>query len=85
MKLEIAVVLVMAWFLQEPALLLNKFFSLLTHGHSTLPTPTLITITYTQVLWCLERLTRPTVSCRETTRTRLTICLPASPSVYETF
>ena len=40
----------------------------------TLPTPTLITITCTQVLWCLERLTRPTVSCCETTRNRLTIC-----------
>jgi hypothetical protein len=48
----------------------------LTHAHSTLPTPTLITITCTQVLWFLERLTRPTVSCCETTRTRLTICLP---------
>jgi hypothetical protein len=32
------------------------------HAHSTFPTPTLITITCTQVLWCLERLTRPTVS-----------------------
>jgi hypothetical protein len=58
---------------------------LLTHAHSTLPTPTLITITCTQVLWCLERLTRPTVSCCETTRTRLTICLPAQPSVCEAF
>jgi hypothetical protein len=58
---------------------------LLTHAHSTLPTPTLITITCTQVLWCLERLTRPTVSCYETTRTRLTICLPAQPSVCEAF
>jgi hypothetical protein len=55
------------------------------HAHSTLPTPTLITITCTQVLWCLERLTRPTVSCDETTRTRLTICLPAQPSVCEAF
>ena len=52
---------------------------LLTHAHSTLPTPTLITITCNQVLWCLERMTRPTVSCCETTRTRLTICLPAQP------
>ncbi len=60
---------------------------LLTHAHITLPTPTLITITLacTQVLWCLERLTRPTVSCCETTRTRLTICLPAQPSVCEAF
>ncbi len=58
---------------------------LLTHAHSTLPTPTLITITCNQVLWCLERMTRPTVSCSETTRTRLTICLPAEPSVCEAF
>jgi len=36
---------------------------LLTRAHSTLPTPTLLTITYTQVLWFLERLTWPTVSC----------------------
>ncbi len=50
---------------------------LVTHEHSTLPTPTFITITCTQVLWCLERLTRPTVSCYETTRTSFTICLPA--------
>jgi hypothetical protein len=57
----------------------------LTHSHITLPTPTLITITYTQVLWFLERLTRPTVSSCETTRTRLTICLPAQPSVCEAF
>ena len=49
----------------------------LTHAHSTLPTPTLITITCTQVLWCLERLTRTTVSSSETTRTSLTICSPA--------
>ncbi len=49
---------------------------LLTHAHSTLPTPTLITFTLTQVLWCLQRLTRPTFSHYETTRTRLTICLP---------
>jgi hypothetical protein len=48
----------------------------LTHAHNTFPTPTFITITCTQVLWCLERLNRPTVSCCETTRTRLTICLP---------
>jgi hypothetical protein len=39
----------------------------------TLPTPTLITFTCTQVLRCLQCLTRPTVSCCETTRTRLTI------------
>ena len=57
----------------------------LRHAHNTLPTPTIITITYTQVLWFLERLTRPTVSCCETTRTSLTICLPAQPSVCETF
>ena len=56
-----------------------------THGHSTLPTPTLITITCTQVLWFLERLTRPAVSFCETTRTRLTICLPTQPSVCESF
>ena len=42
---------------------------LFTHEHITLPTPTLITITSTQVLWFLECLTRPTVSCGETTRT----------------
>ncbi len=57
----------------------------LTHVHSTLPTPTLITITCTQVLWFLERLTRSTVSCCETTRIRLNICLPAQPSVCEAF
>ena len=57
----------------------------LTHAHSTLPTPTLLTITCTQVLWFLECLTRPTVSCCETTRTRLTICLPTQPSVCEAF
>jgi hypothetical protein len=57
----------------------------LTHAHSTLPTPTILTITYTQVLWFLECLTRPTVSCCETTRTRFTVCLPSQPSVYETF
>ena len=57
----------------------------LTHAHSTLPTSTLITITCTQVLWFLERLTRPTVSSGETTRTRLIICLPSQPSVCEAF
>ena len=62
----------------------SVFYSL-THAHSTLPTPTLLTITYTQVLWFLERLTRPTVSCCETTRTRLTVCLPAQPSMCEAF
>ena len=62
-----------------------SLFYLLTHAHRTLPTPTLITFTYTQVFWCLQRLTRPTVSCCETTRTRLTICLPAQPSVCEAF
>jgi hypothetical protein len=54
-----------------------------TDAHRTFPTPTLITISCTQVLWCLERLTRPTVSCCETTRTRLTICLPTQPSVRD--
>jgi hypothetical protein len=57
----------------------------LTHPHSTLPTTTLLTITCTQVLWFLERLTRPTVSWCVTTRTRLTVCLPTQPSVCETF
>ena len=57
----------------------------LTHAHSTLPTPTLLTITCTQVLSFLDRLTSPTVSCSETTRTRLTVCLPPEPSVCETF
>ncbi len=57
----------------------------LTHAHSTLPTTTFITITCTQVLWFLERLTRPTVSCCETTRIRLNICLPVQPSVCEAF
>jgi hypothetical protein len=57
----------------------------LTHAHNTLPTPTLITITCTQVLWFLERLTRPTVSCCETTRIRLNICLPVQTSVCEAF
>ncbi len=59
--------------------------SSLTHAHNTLPTSTLITITYTQVLWFLESLTRPAVSFCETTRTRLTICLPTQPSVCEAF
>ncbi len=58
---------------------------LFTHAHRTLPTSTLLTITYTQVLWFLERLTCPTVSCCVTTTTRLTVCLPAQPSVCETF
>ncbi len=57
----------------------------LTHAHITLPTPTLITITCTQVLWFLERLTRPTVSSCETTRIRLNICFPVQPSVCEAF
>ena len=57
----------------------------LTHTHNTLPTPTILTITCTQVLWFLESLTRPTVSCYVTTRTRLTVCLPEQPSVCETF
>jgi hypothetical protein len=57
----------------------------LTHAHNTLPTPTILTITCTQVLWFLERLTRPTVSCCVTTRTSLTVCLPTQPSVFETF
>ncbi len=47
--------------------------------HRTLPTPTLLTITWTQVLWFLESLTRPTVTCCVTTRTRLTVCLPVQP------
>jgi hypothetical protein len=58
---------------------------LLTHAHNTLPTPTLLTITCTQVLWFLERLTWPTVSCCLTTSSRLTVCLPAQPSVCEAF
>ncbi len=57
----------------------------LTHVHNTLPTPTFLTITCTQVLWFLERLTRSTVSCYETTRTRLTVCLPTPPSMCEAF
>ncbi len=56
-----------------------------THAHNTLPTPTLLTITCTQVLWFLERLTRPTVSYWVTTRTRFTVCLPSQPSVSESF
>jgi hypothetical protein len=40
------------------------------HMH-TAPSPLPRTITCTQVLWFLERLTRPTVSFSETTRTRL--------------
>jgi hypothetical protein len=39
-----------------------RLMHLLTHAHRTLPTPTLITIRCTQVLWFLERLTRSTVS-----------------------
>jgi hypothetical protein len=54
----------------------------LTHAHSTLSTPTLLTITCTQVLWFLERLTRPVVSCCVTT-TRLTVCLPARRGVLD--
>jgi hypothetical protein len=57
----------------------------LTHAHNTLSTPTLLTITCTQVLWFLECLTRPTVSSCETTRTRFTVCLPVQPSVCESF
>jgi hypothetical protein len=51
-----------------------------THTHNTLPTPTLLTITCTQVLWFLERLTRPTVSYWVTTKTSLTVCLPVTNS-----
>jgi hypothetical protein len=52
-----------------------SLYSSLTHAHNTLPTPTLITITCTQVIWFLECLTRPAVSFSETTRTRFTISL----------
>ncbi len=58
---------------------------LVTHEHRTLPTPTFITFTCTQVLWFLESLTSPVVSFDETTRTMITICLPTQPSVGETF
>jgi hypothetical protein len=68
----------------QPAPSPSLYYSL-THAHSTLPTPTLLTITCTEVLWFLERLTRPTVSCCVKTRTRLTLCLPAQPSVGEAF
>ncbi len=68
----------------QPAPSPSLYYSL-THAHSTLPTPTLLTIRCTQVLWFLERLTRSTVSCCVTTRTRLTLCLPAQPSVCEAF
>ena len=57
----------------------------LTHPHNTLPTPTLLTITCTQVLWFLARLARPTASCYVITTTRLTVCLPSEPSVCEAF
>jgi hypothetical protein len=57
----------------------------LTHVHSTLPTSTVLTITCTQVLWFLERVTGPTISCCVTTRTSLTLCLPSQPSVCEAF
>jgi hypothetical protein len=53
--------------------------SSLTHAHSTLPTPTLITITWTQVLWFLECLTRTAVSFCETTRTSLLYVYPRNP------
>ncbi len=43
----------------------------LTYAQSTLPTPTLLTITCTQVLWFLQCLVRTTVSYSVTTRTRL--------------
>jgi hypothetical protein len=42
----------------QPAPSRSLYYSL-THAHRTLPTPTLLTITCTQVLWFLERLTRP--------------------------
>jgi hypothetical protein len=42
-------------------------------------------LTITQVLWFLECLTWSTVSCCVITRTRLTVCLPVQPSVYEAF
>jgi hypothetical protein len=55
----------------------------LTHAHSTLPTPTFLTITCTQVLWFIECLTWTTVSYWVTTSTSLTVCLPVQPSVCE--
>ena len=43
--------------------------------HPTLPTPTLLMFTYTQVLWFLPRLTRRRVSGVTTgPATKLTIC-----------
>jgi hypothetical protein len=57
----------------------------LTHPHITLPTRTVLTITCTQVLWFLERLTRSVVSYCVTTRTRLTVCLPGQPRLCEVF
>ncbi len=57
----------------------------LTYVHNTLPTSMLLTISYTQVLWFLECLTRPTVSCCVTTRTRLIVCLPTQPIVFKVF
>jgi hypothetical protein len=51
--------------------------SSLTHAHITLPTPMLITITCTQVLWFLERLTRTAVSFCETT-----LIIPTPISIY---
>jgi hypothetical protein len=68
----------------QPAPTLSLCY-LLTHAHSTLFTPTLPTITCTQVLCFLDRLTWSTVSCGVTTSTRLTVCLPTQPSVCESF
>jgi hypothetical protein len=61
----------------------SQYYSI-THAHNTLPMTTLLTITC-QLLWFLECLTRPTVSCCVTTRTGITVCLPTQPSVCEVF
>jgi hypothetical protein len=57
----------------------------LTHTHNTLSTPTLLTITYTQVLWFLECLTNPTVSCCETIGLGLLYVYPYNPVCVSRF
>ncbi len=60
----------------------RPLFYSLTHTQITLPTPTILTITFTQLLWFLDRLVRSTVSYYLTTRTRL---FHVQQSVCETF
>jgi hypothetical protein len=62
----------LVFFVSRPSSLQKKSLCYsLTYAQSTLPTPTLLTITCTQVLWFLQCLVRTTVSYSVTTRTRL--------------